>query len=470
MGLDDKPQGFDVEVAKIIAGAMGIKPDDITWKESPSAVREQVIEDGDVSFVVATYTINDERKQRITFAGPYYQAGQQLMVKSDNTKIKGPDDLKTNPDAKVCSVTGSTPSEQIKPYLADPKQLVLFDVYDKCANALRTGQVDVVTTDNVILLGFVSKSKDDFKLVGEQFTKEPYGIGIKKGDVAFCEFINKTLKENEDGLHQGLEGHRRQGRGFRDPRAARGGLLRLSVPWHGAAAPTGAAAHPVQSADREEAPVEGVTSNLDLFWSGFLRSLGICLWGMVGALLVGTVIASFRVSPIPSLRWFGTAWVTVIRNCPLTVLLFFFAFGLPEIGINRSFYFFGVSGLVLYTSAFVCEALRAGINSVPAGQAEASRAIGLTFGQSLSQVILPQAFRTSIPPLGSVIIAMFKNSAVVGAFGVGGDLYSVGANLTSAQGYAALPVLTGVAFFYLLITIPSGLLLLGIERKVAIAR
>ena len=216
--------------------------------------------------------------------------------------------------------------------------------------------------------------------------------------------------------------------------------------------------------------MEGVTSNLDLFWSGFLRSLGICLWGMVGAMVVGTVIAAFRVSPIPSLRWFGTAWVTVIRNCPLTVVLFFFAFGLPEIGVNRSFYFFGVSGLVLYTSAFVCEALRAGINSVPAGQAEASRAIGLTFSQSLSQVILPQAFRTSIPPLGSVIIAMFKNSAVVGAFGVGGDLYSVGNNLTSAQGYAALPVLTGVAFFYLLITIPSGLLLLGIERKVAIAR
>ncbi len=216
--------------------------------------------------------------------------------------------------------------------------------------------------------------------------------------------------------------------------------------------------------------MEGVTENLDLFWSGYLRSLGICMWGMVGSLVVGTVIASFRVSPIPSLRWFGTAWVTVIRNCPLTVVLFFFAFGLPEIGINQSFYFFGVSGLVIYTSAFVCEALRSGINAVPAGQAEASRAIGLNFGQSLSQVILPQAFRTSVPPLGSVIIAMFKNSAVVGAFGVGRDLYSVGRNLSSAQGYEALPVLTGVAVGYLMITIPAGLLLLAIERKVAIVR
>ena len=195
-GLDGKLTGFDVEVAKIIGGAMGIDAANIEWVESPSKLREELIEKGNVDLVAATYTINDKRKQRITFAGPYYVAGQQLMVKTDNTKIKGPADLKANPDQKVCSVTGSTPAEQIKPYLASPSQLVLFDVYDKCANALRTGQVQVVTTDNVILLGFVSESKKAFKLVGEQFTKEPYGIGIKKGDVKFCEFINKTLKDN----------------------------------------------------------------------------------------------------------------------------------------------------------------------------------------------------------------------------------------------------------------------------------
>ena len=216
--------------------------------------------------------------------------------------------------------------------------------------------------------------------------------------------------------------------------------------------------------------MDAVTDNLDLFWSGFLRSLGICLWGMVGSLVLGTIIAAFRVSPIPSLRGFGTAWVTVIRNCPLTVVLFFIAFGLPEIGINRDYYFFGVTGLILYTSAFVCEAVRSGINAVPAGQAEAARAIGLTFGQNLTQVILPQAFRTSVPPLGSVIIAMFKNSAVVGAFGVGRDLFSVGKGLTSAQGYDPVPILTGVAIAYLCITIPAGVILAGLERKVAIAR
>jgi glutamate transport system permease protein len=216
--------------------------------------------------------------------------------------------------------------------------------------------------------------------------------------------------------------------------------------------------------------VDAVFDNLDQFWSGYLRSLGICLWGMVGSLVLGTVIASFRVSPIWSLRWFGASWVTLIRNCPLTVVLFFFAFGLPEIGVNRSYYFFGVSALIVYTSAFVCEAVRSGINAVPAGQAEAARAIGLTFGQSLGQVVLPQALRTSVPPLGSVIIAMFKNSAVVGAFGVGQDLFSVGKSLSSAQGYDALPVLTGVAIAYLCITLPAGAILAVIERKVAIAR
>jgi glutamate transport system substrate-binding protein len=194
-GLDGKPVGFDVEIGKIVAGKLGIDAGKIQWIESPSAVREENIERGKTDLVIATYTINDERKKRITFAGPYYEAGQQLMVRADDKAITGPESLKSDPDAKVCSVTGSTPSENIKDYLASEKQLVLFDVYSKCADALRTKQVDVVTTDNVILLGFVGDSKGAFKVVGERFTEEPYGIGMKKGDTAFCTFVNETLKE-----------------------------------------------------------------------------------------------------------------------------------------------------------------------------------------------------------------------------------------------------------------------------------
>jgi glutamate transport system permease protein len=216
--------------------------------------------------------------------------------------------------------------------------------------------------------------------------------------------------------------------------------------------------------------VSPVLDNLDLFWEGFQRTLLICIYSAIGALVLGTIIASFRVSPLPALRAVGTSYVNIFRNCPLTVVLFFVAFGLPELGINGSYLWFGILALTLYTAAFVCEAVRSGINAVPAGQAEAARSIGLTFGQSLAVVILPQALRTVVPPVGSVIIAMIKNSAIVGAFGVGGDLFSVGANLTSAQGYAALPVLTGVAIGYLCITIPAGIALGALERKVAIAR
>jgi glutamate transport system permease protein len=216
--------------------------------------------------------------------------------------------------------------------------------------------------------------------------------------------------------------------------------------------------------------MDAVTGNLDLYVSGFVRSLSICLWALVGSLVLGVVIAACRVSPVPPLRGFGAIWVTTFRNTPLSVVLFFCAFGLPEIGINRSFYFFGILGLVLYTSAFVCEAVRSGINAVSAGQAEAARSIGLNFNQGLRYVVLPQALRTVVPPLGSVIIAMFKNSAVVGAFGVGGDLWSTGQTLTSARGFETLPVFIGVALFYLAITLPAGAILQLIERKVAIVR
>jgi glutamate transport system substrate-binding protein len=161
--------------------------------ETPSKVREEVIEQGKVDFVVATYTINDTRKQRISFAGPYYEAGQDIMVKKDNSAITGPESLKAA-NAKVCSVTGSTPSENIKKHI-DPANLVLFDVYSKCADALKNDQVQAVTTDNVILLGLVDASQGAFKLVGKPFTQEPYGIGIKKGDTKFCEFIHETLTE-----------------------------------------------------------------------------------------------------------------------------------------------------------------------------------------------------------------------------------------------------------------------------------
>lgn len=213
-----------------------------------------------------------------------------------------------------------------------------------------------------------------------------------------------------------------------------------------------------------------IIDNLDLYLSGIWTTLSICLWSAFFALVLGTIVAAFRVGPVPQLRAFGTAWVTVLRNTPLTVVFFAIAFGLPEIGINADFFKFAVAALSLYTSSFVCEALRAGVNSVSAGQAEAARSIGLTFSQSLSLVVLPQAFRSAIPPLVSVIIAMIKNSAVAGFFGVSGDLSAVADVLTSARGLPVLPVLTGVLIGYWILVLPVAGLLGVVERKVAVAR
>jgi glutamate transport system substrate-binding protein len=195
--LQNKPEGFDVEIAKLIAGEMGIAADKIEWVEAVSANREPFIQQGKVDFVVATYTINDKRKQVVDFAGPYYEAGQDIMVAKGNPEgIGGPDDLAGK---KVCSVTGSTPAENIRTNY--PKaELTEFDVYSKCAEALKNGQVQAVTTDNVILLGLISQDQEAFELVGKPFTKEPYGIGLKKGDTAFRNFINDTLeKAFQDG-------------------------------------------------------------------------------------------------------------------------------------------------------------------------------------------------------------------------------------------------------------------------------
>ena len=198
--LEGKPEGFDVEIAKLIAGELGIAADKVNFIESVSANREPFIQQDKVDFVVATYTINDKRKQVVDFAGPYYVAGQDIMVAKGNPEaIAGPDDLAGK---KVCSVTGSTPAENIRTNYPDA-QLTEFDVYSKCAEALKNGQVQAVTTDNVILLGLISQDPDAFELVGKPFTEEPYGIGLKKGDTAFRGFINDTLdKLYQDGRWQ----------------------------------------------------------------------------------------------------------------------------------------------------------------------------------------------------------------------------------------------------------------------------
>lgn len=197
VGPDGVPEGFDVEIAKIIASELGISEENITWTETVSANREPFIENGQVDFVVATYTINDKRKEVISFAGPYYMAGQSILVVADNDDITSEDDLVGQ---KVCSVTGSTPAAKLAEIGAVP---VLTDTYTNCLEPLRAGEVVAVSTDNVILAGLAAQNEGEFKVVGKPFTEEPYGIGLKKDDTDFRNFINDTLEAAyEDGRYE----------------------------------------------------------------------------------------------------------------------------------------------------------------------------------------------------------------------------------------------------------------------------
>lgn len=212
-----------------------------------------------------------------------------------------------------------------------------------------------------------------------------------------------------------------------------------------------------------------VLDHLDLILGGFWTTIELTAVAAVAALVLGTILASCRVSPVPPLRWFGAAYVEVIRNTPLTLVFFFMVFVAPRLDIITEFKTSAYVALSVYTAAFVCEVVRSGINSVSAGQAEAARAIGMTFGQSLSTVILPQAMRTVIPPLINVLVALTKNTSVAAGFFIT-ELFGQGRTLAIENPSQSMWLLGGVAVFYLIITVPTGLAAGRLERKVAIAR
>lgn len=213
-----------------------------------------------------------------------------------------------------------------------------------------------------------------------------------------------------------------------------------------------------------------IAENMPAYLAGFRMTLQLTVVAGSVALVWGLVLAAFRVSPLAPLRAFGTVFVELLRNTPLTLVFFFTVLVLPQFGVVAPLgYWTAVICLAAYTSAFVCEAVRSGINSVGAGQAEAARAIGLTFGQTLGQVILPQAVRSVIPPLINVIIALAKNTSVAAGFAVV-ELVATGRRLALTNPGDSVMVLAGVALFYLVITIPAGLAANALERRVAFAR
>jgi len=190
----DTFKGLDVDVAKYVAKELGYEADKVVFKETPSAQRETAIQGGQVKLIFATYSITDERKQKVSFAGPYFIAGQDLLVRADNSDITGPETMNGK---TLCSVTGSTPAAKIKKDYATTVKLFEQDTYSKCVEALVGGSVDAVTTDNVILAGYAAQEQYKGKLmvVGKAFLTEKYGVCMAKGDTEMCGKVNAALEK-----------------------------------------------------------------------------------------------------------------------------------------------------------------------------------------------------------------------------------------------------------------------------------
>lgn len=195
-------EGFDIEIAKMVAADLGFDPEkEITFKTIDSSIRETAISKGQVDLMVGTYTMNDERKKQVSFAGPYYMAGQDLLVRKDDKSIKGPDSIKGK---KICSITGSTPLQNIKDnedkYGAET---IEFGKYTDCVKQLLDGQVDAMTTDDAILKGYAAERPTKLKVVGETFSDEPYGIGLKKGDTELQTAVLDAVEAHQkDGSYK----------------------------------------------------------------------------------------------------------------------------------------------------------------------------------------------------------------------------------------------------------------------------
>jgi glutamate transport system permease protein len=215
--------------------------------------------------------------------------------------------------------------------------------------------------------------------------------------------------------------------------------------------------------------MEQLWSLMPTFFEGFRVTLLLLAVAGVFSLILGTLIAAMRISPVAALRGFAAFWTEIARNTPLTLVFIFTMYVLPMLGVRMPFLILAFIALTYYTSPFVAEALRSGINGVPVGQAEAARSIGLGFGQTVSLVVLPQAFRMTIPPLINVFIALTKNTSVAGGFFVL-ELFGTTRQLANDNGNIVIQILITAAALYLVITVPLGFLAGRLERRWVVQR
>ncbi|KEK23824.1 amino acid ABC transporter permease [Bacillus gaemokensis] len=208
-----------------------------------------------------------------------------------------------------------------------------------------------------------------------------------------------------------------------------------------------------------------LTNNLDLYLEGFKYTVMSSIVALIGSFILGIIMAVMRIAPIRILNWFGAAYVEFIRNVPLVLIAFVFYFAFPVMGVTLNGFVAGTAALTIYTAAFIAEVIRAGILSVPKGQLEAARSSGLTYVQAMYYVVLPQAIKIVIPPLGNQFLNLVKNSSILGII-AGADLMYQG-DLISTRTFVTFDVYIFVGMFYLLLTVPLSMLVRYFEKRLA---
>jgi len=463
--------GFDVDVANYIAKELGYTPQ---FVEAISAQRETLIKSGQVKYIVGTYSITDKRKVDVDFAGPYFIAGQDLLVRADDTAITGKDALNGK---KLCSVKGSTSAANIKKDVPGVN-LQEYGTYTLCVDALKAGSVDALTTDNTILAGYAAQdaNKGKLKVVGKTFSTENYGVGLKKGDKDMCTKVTAALAKFVSSGEWQKSVDKNLGPANFKPgcrvRTRAPGIPPLADHLLTDLLPSGghAPAHL-----RRDHHMGELFAEYNIF-AAFGMTILLTFFAAIGSLVLGTIIAIMRVSPVALFQKAGAFYVNTVRNTPLTliiiacniVLIVNLGFSFSE-DFARDNIIWSIIGLSVYHAAFVCEALRSGVNTVPQGQAEAARSIGLTFGQSLIGVLLPQAFRGAITPLGNTLIALTKNTTVATAIGVA-EVSGLMKEMQDARSDLILPIFLVVAIGFVILTLPVGLLTTYLSNRLAVKR
>ncbi|MBW3622526.1 MAG: ABC transporter permease subunit [Armatimonadetes bacterium] len=433
----DRFRGFDIDIGEALAKELGVKA---RWMNTAWDGIFPALLSKKFDLIISITTITPDRRKIMAFSEPYYTSGNILAVrKEDARRIQSLNDLRGKTAGAQLGTTAQTVLEKFGGIEVRKYNTLNDELLD-----LRNGRIDAVAAEAPVLWWAIKTGYSDLVTVGDLITSEKYGIPMRKEDTDLIAAVNQALRKmRADGTYD-----------------------RIYSKWFGQGAQPQAAAvekNLQEAGGAAESRAGFFRRMLPLLLRGAVITLQLALAGLVGGLVLGLVLALVRLGKVPVLRSLAVAYIEVVRGTPLLVQIFFIYFVLPEAGIRLPQLATGMVAFSLNSAAYIAEIFRAGIESIEAGQREAALALGLTERQAMRWVVLPQAFRRSIPPLTNEAVALLKDSSLVSIMGLA-ELTRTGQELISryANPFTLWPA---VGLIYLCMTLPLTYLSRRLERR-----